>query len=134
MCIRITWGACYTAAPELAGLGWGPRPCISNKLPGHGDAPDPDQALSSKAASLILNLILSFLKSRVSINTYTAHLHIYSVNLTLSSCGSVVSANVAAGYSFVLSFIHHCICRGRKCWLVSCLRMTVYCSGQNERN
>lgn len=91
--------------------------CISNKRPIHGDAPDPNHTLSSKAASLILRLILlSSLKSKVSINTHTAHLHIHSTNLTLSSSRSAVSAAIAAGYTFVQSFIYRCICRGRKCW------------------
>lgn len=59
----------------------------------------------------------------MSINIYTAHLHIYSVNMTLNSGSSVVSASVAAGYDIgAESFIHHYVCHGRKRWLVRLLK------------
>lgn len=96
--------------------GQGLKFCISNKRPNHQDAPDPNHTWSSKAASLIVCLILSFLKSKVSINTHTAHLHIHSANLTLSSSRSAVSAAIAAGYTFAQRSLHHCIRRGRTCW------------------
>ena len=55
-------------------------------------------------------------------NIYMRYLHIYSVNMTLSSSSSVVSISVAAGYKIWMeSFIHHYICWGRKCWLVRLL-------------
>jgi len=55
-------------------------------------------------------------------NIYMTYLHIYSVNMTLSSSSSVVSISVAAGYKiWTESFIPHCTCWGRKCWLVKLL-------------
>ena len=37
--------SCQNADLDFEGLGWGPRPCISNKFPGEADAAGPGTTL-----------------------------------------------------------------------------------------